>query len=181
MKTQQLETARAPGPQTATSSAAKNSCSLLPSSEPSPPPSWVLDAHRRFIDVLFDSQRPFPCFFAPEAQRRGEFAYSWLNPEELDDPVRLRNALIEFLEHDRYRTDRSGLIVMCKLAGRSAEDAFWSLLRHLVAHDETPWPDDAWPDPDDSRWGFISTGPSCLSTLIPRDIGGVVLAMPSST
>lgn len=123
------------------------------------PPQWVMTSHAAFARVLFDSDRPFPCFFAPEAERRGDLAYSWLDRDEIAEPVRLHRAIGAFIADPAYRSDRAGLVVLCRLpADTSSEAAFWTLMRHLLAHDPTPWPSGACLEPDDAAWGFHYAG-----------------------
>lgn len=132
---------------------------LMPSAAAAQLPSWVLDAHQQLTEVLFNEAQPFPCFFAPEAERRGELAYTWLSVEELDEPTRLHEALAEFLETEAFRSNRAGLAVFCQLGPqRCPEASFWSLVRHLIEHDPHGWPEGKCADPDNSDWGFHYRG-----------------------
>lgn len=127
------------------------------------PPEWVQEAYRGLREMLLDPRDPFPCYFGTIAERLGTLRYTYLEEEEVGDPIGFRDSMLAFLKEIPSVSGRSALIVFVgeKTHGNALdtyETIFWNLMQYLHDHDPQPWPAHIPTDPDDPGWEFCFAG-----------------------
>lgn len=125
---------------------------------------WKADRYRTFFETMTDESSPYPCYFAVEAQREGDFRYVFSGvPTDEDTLADLVNPVSEFL--DRYESfgEYPSLVLLFRppeddLSVEEYKRQFWTVLRFLQENDPAPWPASVPTDPDHPKWQYCFAG-----------------------
>ncbi|WP_408959589.1 YqcI/YcgG family protein [Natrinema sp. 74] len=131
---------------------------------------WKATRYRTFRETMTDEAAPYPCYFAVEAQRKGDFRYVFPeSPIDEEALAELVEPLTEFLERYERFGEYPSLVVLFRppeedpaVADEPSTEAykrqFWSVLRYLQANDPEPWPASVPTDPDHPKWQYCFAG-----------------------
>jgi len=125
---------------------------------------WKIKSYNDFRENILDDNRPFPCYFAVEAEKRGHsryiFSESAYNEDEL---LKVRDGIYEYIKTYRTISKRTTLVIFFKpsesaLPSEAYKEQFWHVLNFLRENDPEPWVESIPEDPYNSKWEFCFGG-----------------------
>lgn len=127
-------------------------------------PDWFHEEYKIYTKNVEDEK--FPCFFATQAELKGDVFYTYV---EEDWSVAVKS-LENFLKVvDRENIYEQNLIMFFKpeIEEKNVEyyrQKTWDILNYLHEHDEIKWPSNVPVDKEDPQWGYCFGGEELFIT-----------------
>jgi FPC/CPF motif-containing protein YcgG len=125
---------------------------------------WKETRYRSFQETMTDSEKPYPCFFAVEAQKKGYFRYSLPgDPTSESSLATLADDLAEFVDIYSDIGEYPAIVILfeppeTEQSAESYKTQFWNVLSYLQEVDPEPWPATVPTDPEHPKWEYCFAG-----------------------
>lgn len=126
-------------------------------------PVWLTSCYKDFVAIITAKTPLFPCYFAPSAHFHSAMFYTYIEKEELDNPVEFLNSVSEYLLKVKESKHYTALVVFIETSLKNQsllyyENCFWNLLQYMIDNDSKKWSDATTKDCDDQAWKFYFDG-----------------------
>lgn len=127
-------------------------------------PDWAITRYKTFRETVLNSDPPFPCYFATDAEKNGDARYifcrSTCNPDSLN---RLVDALAQYINQYDSIEGRTTCAIFFQPPENSFSEAkfrerFWNVFQYLHDHDPCSWPEEIPRSPANPEWEYSFGG-----------------------
>lgn len=123
-----------------------------------PLPDWVNHSYIDLINMIYNEEDKFPCYFANIADSKSSLIYSYFDFFIKEDLKIVSSSLSRFLSVCESIEHRAAFVVFFKTGNARDlsfnEKLFWRVLQFLHINDDSDWCIDIPKDPENPNWSF---------------------------